>query len=332
MRAPRCPPPPGILRRLAETHLVLEGAAPDDAQLPAELVRRAGYVHAFRLGLVPLARAWRDHTHVRVGVDLDDLESDTLSAIGQLASAERDHGLAWAFDALARAAQRFEREWLPRLSRVAVCSERDRRMLRARMPDAHLTVLPNVFEPPSTPPLRQLDARMARLIFVGALGYYPNVDAVRFCATEVLPRVRVRSSRPVELHIVGRGSTRALRRALRGVPNLVLHRAVDDLAPLYAQSHVALCPIRAGGGTRIKILEAFARGVPVVSSTTGAAGLDITHGQELLLADDAESFAEAVLQVLGPLGGQIAERARHFVRVHHAEDRFGAALRELAGA
>lgn len=332
LRAPRLPAPPTAVRGVLARAVGLEGRAPATLRLPARLLRRADYVHVFRLSLAPLAAAWLGQKGVRVAVDLDDLESETLDAIAALAEGAGERGLAWTYTAMAEAARRFEQHWLARVDRLGVCSEADRVALRARRPDACIAVLPNVLDATRVRQVRPQPGMQRELLFVGALGYYPNIDAIRFLVTEILPRLRATSGR-FALHIAGRGAGRALRRMLAGVPDVLLHGSVPDLAPLYARAHVALCPVRAGGGTRIKILEAFAHGVPVVATRAGAAGLEVAHARELLLADDPGAFAEAIV-ALGspPVATALSERARAFVVGHHDPRHFAAGICELAGA
>ena len=95
----------------------------------------------------------------------------------------------------------------------------------------------------------------------------------------------------------------------------------------YSNASVALAPIRAGGGTRIKILEAMAHGVPVVSTVLGAEGLEVTPGENILLADDASGFAECVLRLVGDAGlaRAIGLGGRRFVERHHGPTAFAAA-------
>jgi glycosyltransferase involved in cell wall biosynthesis len=320
LRAPRAPLPPAPLRAALERALRLEGSA----RVPLPPLARARHVHVFRLPLLPLA----GQLGASVSLDLDDVESDTLGAIAELAAQQGDHGLAFGYRALAQAAGRFEARWLPTVARLGVCSHEDRARIQARFPHARVVVVPNVYR--AHEPRARPDDRALRMLFVGALGYYPNVDAVRFAVDALLPRLRARSSQPLELHVVGRGLTRSLRRELARVPELHLHGDVSALGPLYARSHVALCPVRAGGGTRIKILEAFAHGVPVVATRAGAAGLEVAHGRELYLADEPDAFAEGVGACVADSEALVA-RARAFVLGHHQPRCFERALAELVG-
>jgi glycosyltransferase involved in cell wall biosynthesis len=134
------------------------------------------------------------------------------------------------------------------------------------------------------------------LIYSGALTYHANFDAMAFFLREVFPRIR--AERPsARIAITGK---------LKGVPldrlprpeGVVFTGYLDDIRPAVAQSWVSVAPLRQGGGTRLKILEALALGTPVVATPKGAEGLDLTPGRDLLIADDPAEFAAAVVRVL----------------------------------
>jgi glycosyltransferase involved in cell wall biosynthesis len=330
VRLPGLPAPPAPARAWLARHVQLEGSAAQ-RRLPEILPAAPSYVHVFRLGLAPLAASFMRASTTQVCIDVDDLESSTLDLLAARAEQARESGLAWTFATMAGAARRFEQTWLPQASSIAVCSERDRLTMKARFAAAQVTVLPNVFAVPERPLERSRDPQRLQLLFVGALGYYPNIDALRFLVRDVLPLLRRDAGRPITLHVAGRGGTRTLRQELRRVREVVLHGAVDDLTPLYARVDVAVCPIRAGGGTRIKILEAFAYGVPVVATSMGAAGLSVTQGRELLLAENAEDFARAIGRAASDsYGTLLSDGARAFVLGHHSEARFHEVVRALA--
>lgn len=175
---------------------------------------------------------------------------------------------------------------------AVVCSETD----RARLAGGSVAIVPNAYEP-SGPVIAALAAgapadadRPLVILFVGQYLYEPNRDAARRLATEILPLVR-RDVPDACLRLVGRGDH--MLDDLRGLPGVVVVGEVDDVGPELAQASVAAVPIRFGSGTRVKILEAFAFGVPVVSTALGAEGLDAKHGEHLILADTAEEFAGA---------------------------------------
>jgi glycosyltransferase involved in cell wall biosynthesis len=144
------------------------------------------------------------------------------------------------------------------------------------------------------------------------MGYEPNDDAVLYFCRDILPIIR-RTVPGVELWIVGRDPTPAVR-ALASDTVHVSGR-VDDVVPYYERSAVAIVPLRAGGGTRLKILEAMALGRPVVTTTIGCEGLDVRDNEHVLIADTAESFAARTVQLINSpeLWQAIAARARELV-------------------
>src|SRR5262249_51612383 len=158
----------------------------------------------------------------------------------------------------------------------------------------HVTVVPNAVKVAAYAGSFGL-AEPDSMVFTGALTYAPNLDAARFLVEAVFPKVvqRVPTAR---LRISGRLSDTTPRSLLATRPGVEFTGHVADIRPVIAQSSVAVVPIRIGGGTRLKILEAMALGTPVVATAKGAEGLDVHHGRELLIADDAPCLAEAVVQ------------------------------------
>jgi glycosyltransferase involved in cell wall biosynthesis len=140
------------------------------------------------------------------------------------------------------------------------------------------------------------------LLFVGTLGYPPNVEGLQWFVREVLPLILAKQD--VRLRIVGQGSSPAIV-GLRGQDGIDVVGAVDEVAPEYETATLAIAPLHSGAGTRIKLIEAAAFGVPVVSTGIAAQGLDFDPGT-LWLADSPDAFAASVLTALS----DPAERAR----------------------
>ncbi len=136
------------------------------------------------------------------------------------------------------------------------------------------------------------------LLFTGTLSYPPNDDAARWLIETILPRVREQHP-GARLTIAGRGASAELTRLAGGVDGVELLGWVASLEPLLESCAVALAPLRSGGGTRLKIVEAFAAGRAVVATTTGAEGIDVQDGVHLRLADDADGLAAAIVTLLG---------------------------------
>jgi len=142
------------------------------------------------------------------------------------------------------------------------------------------------------------------LVFVGAMDWLPNVDGARFFMREVLPLIR--QKRPeCSVVLAGRSPDAEVMSLASGDPLITVTGTVPDIRPYLWESKVSIVPLRIGGGTRLKIYEAMAAGVPVVSTRVGAEGLSVEDGTNILLADAAGAFAESCLGLLDN-----AERAR----------------------
>lgn len=156
------------------------------------------------------------------------------------------------------------------------------------------------------------------LLFIGSLGYRSNLDGLEWFAEQVLPELQNRNPRMI-LRIVGSGLPSD--HALHSRPGVDVAGRVDDVSSELNRSTAVVVPLRWGAGTRIKILEAFAHRVPVVSTTLGAEGLRVRDGQELLLADDESSFADACLSILGDeaLGRRLSAAGYETFMSHYEE-------------
>lgn len=163
------------------------------------------------------------------------------------------------------------------------------------------------------------------IVFVGSLDYSANVDAVRYFAAHVAPLLRHRDARLV---VVGSNPPRGLAETLPAAIETEVLGYVPDLNGIMQRARVFVVPLRRGGGTRMKILDAMARGVPVVSTSIGCAGINVTSGEELLVADEPEDFATAIERLLDDddLWMSISRRARHRVETEYGWDAIGRQL------
>jgi len=238
-------------------------------------------------------------------VDFDDLEHITL---------QREMGIERSLPARlrlalsARLARRTERLVAGFASAALVCSEHDRRILRRLAPAARIELAPNAAAATAASPLPAAPTAL----FVGYARYAPNAEAIVWLVRKIFPLVRARLPQ-ARLVIVGDGSREL------GIgddePGVEIQGFVPDLGLAYAQARLVVCPIRRGGGTRIKIIEAALYGRPVVSTATGAEGLDLVDGRDLVLADEEEAFAAAMLDLMSDdkkaarIGAMAAEQA-----------------------
>ena len=186
---------------------------------------------------------------------------------------------------------RFEQTLARRAYAVVAVSADEAALVRAIAPTTRVVLAPNGVDVDALKPSPPGDAAL----FVGLLSYAPNRDAMTWFAREVLPRLGPDGP---EVLVAGREPGPELQSLARGAPRLRLLGFVPDLAPLYAQAGVFVNPMRGGGGTRLKMLEAMAAGKAVVSTSIGAEGLALTPGRDVVIADTAAEFAAAVCALL----------------------------------
>jgi len=198
----------------------------------------------------------------------------------------------------ARRLARFETETCRAVNHVFACSEADADLLRQLPHRTPITVIPNaihIAEYQETPLPR---ARLIHpaLVFTGKMDFRPNIDAVLWFAAEVFPLVRDKIPQ-AHFTVVGQKPHTRLS-LLYGQPGITLTGLVPDIRPYIQSADVFVVPMRMGSGTRLKMLEAMAMRRAIVSTTLGAEGLPVTSGQHLILADDPQAFAQAIVDLL----------------------------------
>ena len=205
--------------------------------------------------------------------------------------------------------ERLERELCPRLSLNVMMSELDAGRLRALAPGARTVVVPNgtdteFFQPNGTGSIA------GRVAFVGPTYSTPNRDAVEFLLQRIWPRVRA-GNRAASLQLVGRSSP-ADQTRYNAEPGVAALGYVPDIRPALSEARCCVVPIRIGGGTRLKILDAWAMGKAVVSTSIGCEGLEAVDGENIIVRDTPEAFADAVLGVLADarLRGRLEHNGR----------------------
>ncbi|MDE3197273.1 MAG: glycosyltransferase [Acidobacteriota bacterium] len=214
----------------------------------------------------------------------------------------------------ARMSKRLEAKWLPRYSLVLTTSAQDAALAADIAPSAHTAVYPNALPWVDAPrPPRPSGG----VVFSGNFEYHPNIDAVQFLANSIWPAIHSRHP-GLKLRLVGRGD--AFVRPL--VPmnrNIELTGAVESAFDEIARAEVVVAPLRAGSGTRIKILEAWSAARPVIATPLAAEGLAIKNGENILLADSALSFADALGRLLSDTGfsQRIAAAGRQTFESHY---------------
>ena len=291
----------GTLPRLARS--ASPGLA--DAVVRALDSPSAAGLHVMRSYLAPLGLAVAERLGARwITVDLDEDDAALAVALG-----DRDEASAYG-RLLAAVGPSFDGLSMAAPAEAAATAERHGLVV---------DVIPNAVQLPRDVPPRPARGREVSLLFVGNLTYPPNVEAASFLVQRILPELRRRLGNGVRLTLVGPYAP-SLESLADGQVELV--GFAPDLGPAYARADVVVAPLRIAGGTRIKLLEAFAHGVPVVASPVAAGGLMVAHGRHLLLAQDAPAFAAAVEQLLSSptLASRLVSHAQQLVRDEYSTE------------
>jgi sugar transferase (PEP-CTERM/EpsH1 system associated) len=166
------------------------------------------------------------------------------------------------------------------------------------------------------------------LVSIGTMYWPPNIDAISWFCREILPKIREREPE-AKLMVVGARPTAEIL-ALAEAPAVTVTGSVPDVRPYGTDCGAFIVPLRSGSGMRVKILNALAMGLPTVSTTIGAEGIEVTDGEDILLADTAEDFAAATLRLLSEpvLAARLAENGRKLMEERYGWDAIGAQLRQ----
>jgi glycosyltransferase involved in cell wall biosynthesis len=269
--------------------------APFRAALEQMLAHRFDVVHFELAPMAGYATAFEHPGITRPILCLDEHNIE-YDIVRRTAGAEAG-ALRRAYSAVEwRKVRKEERHAWSHLDGCTLTSARDQHMLLTDEPTAHTAVVPNgvdldFFRPSARSTLREPPT----LLFFGAIDYYPNTDAMHFFLRDVFPHLLERYPH-VRLCIVGRKPPESIS-AYRSA-NVEVTGVVDDVRPWLERADVVVVPLRIGGGTRLKILEAMAMGKAVVSTALGAEGLAVTPEHDLLVADDAPAFVAQIGRLL----------------------------------
>lgn len=221
-----------------------------------------------------------------------------------------------------RRLQHYEQRMVPAFQQNLMCSQLDAERLREIVPGAPAVVVPNgvdcdYFRPAGVP------GRPDSLIFVGTMNWYPNVSAVLYLLQEVWPELSRR--RPgATLDIVGANAPQAIHDAAAGKPGVKIHGFVPEVRPMIESAAVYICPIRDGGGTKLKILDACAMGSCVLAHPIACEGIDVTPGVDVVFADTPQDFVAQAIRLfddaehrraLGRAARQLAEQRYSFRQI-----------------
>jgi polysaccharide biosynthesis protein PslH len=254
-------------------------------------------VHVESLGMIPYGVALKARApHLRLTLDLDNIDSvyawRGFRAERPWWASRRAY---WAVRNVYRLFA-FARRWLPAFDAVWVCSETDRQWVLRKTRQRSVFLVPNGIDCEALAGVRPAPDG-ARLVLTGTMMEGPNSDGMVWFTERVWPEIR-RAVPGAEFWCVGRDPCSAVRAAAHRAVGVHLTGSVPDVCPYLARASVSVAPIRYGTGTRLKILEAMAAGLPVVSTRLGAEGLDFRPDEDLVLADRPGAFARACIALL----------------------------------
>ncbi|OGC81988.1 MAG: hypothetical protein A2W07_03725 [candidate division Zixibacteria bacterium RBG_16_43_9] len=206
--------------------------------------------------------------------------------------------------------RKFEKKYFSKFSEIVVTSPLDAEIIRSFCPRSNVTVIPNgvdaqYFRPPSCDPMEP------RLIFSGVMDYSQNILAMTFFCKSIFPLIRMKIPE-AQLLIVGRNPVREILDLEKQIPGIEVTGTVEDIRPYLARSQVYVCPLKSGAGIKNKILEAWAAGLPIVATSLSCVGIEVSPGEDILIADDINGFVKAVVRLLQDesLRKKLAEKGR----------------------
>lgn len=246
-------------------------------------------VHRFYLTSCITTLLETPNRSIPILLDLDDIESESRDQLASLYRLRGKHRQAKAMQQSAISYRQFEEQYLCSYDQVITCSAEDASRLAARFPQLSLSC-----HVPQTTDDVELNVKSAngifRFLFIGNFDYPPNRDAVEFLLDDILPLLQARSRTRFEILLVGSGILpRRVRHRLP--PEIRYIGAVPEATPWYQQADAVLAPVRFGGGTSLKVLEAFAFARPLVATHCAVRGVSVTDEVDVLLADNAVLFA-----------------------------------------
>lgn len=280
-----------------------------DTAAPAYAERLAAVAQAWQPDIIQLEYHTMGQyvgalSQVRAPRVLNQYEPGTQAALDKTRSPQRAGRWLPYLDALAW--YRYERRLLRQVQAVVVFTERDRQATARYAQPARMVCIPIGDEVPAQP-LNPAGGQPANLLFVGNYGHGPNLEAAVRLARDIWPRVQA-AVPGLWLYLVGDQAPPAL--AELAAPHLVVTGRVAEVAPYLDQATLVVVPLRTGGGMRVKVLNALAAGKALVASPLAVEGLDLTDGQQVVLAETDAEFSAAIVRLLADPAERLALAAR----------------------
>jgi glycosyltransferase involved in cell wall biosynthesis len=216
----------------------------------------------------------------------------------------------------------YEARVAPEFERCIMVSEADANHLREIAPTARIEAIPSGVDTEYFLPDPNTQEESFSIVMTGGFAWQPKQHNLRVLLTEVYPRIKARVPN-VTVSVVGKGAPSELRQLANSIPGVTMTGEVPDVRPYVHKAALAINYVESGGGIALKVLEAMAMRKPVLSTSLGCEGIKVRHGEDVFLADGAESFAEAAVLLLQSNGirQRIAEGGHRLVRQTYAWDR-----------
>lgn len=225
--------------------------------------------------------------------------------------------------------ERYEKLFCPEFTFNFTCSEIDTERLLEISPTSHAHTIPNgvdteYFKPDSAYTKRN------RLIFAGTLSWYPNIEAVNFIATKIWPEIKAQFP-DIRLDIIGANPPDNIVALAKNDPAFHVHGFVDDIRPLLNEAKCYVCPIKDGGGTKLKIIDALSMGMAIIADDIACEGINVTDKKNVLFASTTEEYLTAIHSVLNnaSLQNQLEQQARKLAVNEYSYDSIGMQLSAL---
>jgi polysaccharide biosynthesis protein PslH len=251
-------------------------------------------VHADQVSMSMYGLLGKEARHVL------DLHNAMYLVTERLAAHETNPLKRRVFQREARALARYEAELCAKYDQVTFVTDEDRKLIEqqvvrwhVRVPDRRFTTIPICIDPSDKPPITPA-AQPQRITALGVMFWPPNAEGVLWFAQEIWPLIRARQPQ-LTFTVVGKNPPDYLTQ-LHGINGIEVLGFVPEVESILAETAVFVVPLRAGGGMRVKILDTWSWGLPIVSTSIGAEGIAIHDGENILIADTPEAFGTAVLR------------------------------------
>ena len=212
---------------------------------------------------------------------------------------------------------------------IVTVSQEDKVTLSRAYPSDRIVVVENGVDPETYSNTDSMSNRSG-VIFTGSLDWYPNIDGLNWFVEEIYPEL-IALKPDCQTSIVGRRPARSVVRAIVGKENINLHPDVPEIQPYLNGARVMMVPLRIGGGSRLKILEAMAAKIPVVSTSKGAEGLAVKDGDNIIIEDNPKRFVAALVQIIQDdnLYRKLTESGRKLIDARYSWEKAARPLAEL---